>query len=349
MEHIYKLTTCTVFVIAFSLLGGTAVNAQDTVTDIDGNVYNTVTIGDQVWTTTHMRAERFSNGDSIPYVEFPADWVDRTTPGRVDFANNTAFGESFGYLYNWHTASDSRNICPAEMRVPTDDDWQALEAQAGMPAGEIGRAHNTWGGDNSTDNPGGKLKSTITRPDNNPAWRDPNTGATDEFGFNWLPGGTRFAGGAFPDDNARFAYGQIWTSGEVGEDGIRYLARFDRNGIRRQIVPKTNGSYIRCVADATATSNESINETPSTVTLAQNYPNPFNPSTVISYSLADAGNVKITVYDLVGRELSVLVNESKAAGTYQVSFDASALSSGIYMYRLQSEGQTLTRMMTLMK
>lgn len=349
MKHSYQLITYTVLVAFLLMLTITTVNAQDTVTDIDGNVYETVTIGDQIWMTSHLAVSKFSNGDTIPYVEEDGEWGNLTSPAHVYFGKNEGFAETFGYLYNWHVAADNRNVCPADMRVPSDADWQTLEAFAGMPESELGRPHNEWGGDNETDNPGGKLKGTTADDASALRWNSENLGATDEFDFNWYGGGTRFAGGFMPNDNARFAYGQIWTTGEVGDEAIRYLARFDRYGIRRQIVPKANGSYIRCVSDVTATSNEAAGETPNTLKLSQNYPNPFNPTTVINYSLAEASNVKITVYDLVGRELSVLVNDSKAAGTHQVKFDASSLSSGIYMYRLQSDGLTLTRMMTLMK
>ncbi len=83
--------------------------------------------------------------------------------------------------------------------------------------------------------------------------------------------------------------------------------------------------------------------------LDQNYPNPFNPTTVVSFQLPVASNVKIVVYDILGREVKVLVNESKPAGTYSIRFDASALASGTYLYRLTAGSYTETRRMILMK
>lgn len=83
--------------------------------------------------------------------------------------------------------------------------------------------------------------------------------------------------------------------------------------------------------------------------LKQNYPNPFNPSTKISYSIAKSSFVNITVFDLTGKEVSVLLNENKAAGNYEINFDASHLSAGIYFYKLQAEGLTQTRKMILAK
>ena len=98
-----------------------------------------------------------------------------------------------------------------------------------------------------------------------------------------------------------------------------------------------------------ATSSEISNEIESKISLSQNYPNPFNPSTSIQYQLPESQRVKVSVYDMLGREVSVLVNEIKPAGTHSVSWDASGMSSGIYMYRLETESFRTTRKMTLMK
>jgi len=82
--------------------------------------------------------------------------------------------------------------------------------------------------------------------------------------------------------------------------------------------------------------------------LGQNYPNPFNPTTTISFNLEKSGHAVLTVYDVLGREVAVLVNSKLVAGEHEVSFDAGDLPSGIYLYRLKSAGQTLTKKMTLM-
>ena len=84
--------------------------------------------------------------------------------------------------------------------------------------------------------------------------------------------------------------------------------------------------------------------------LQQNYPNPFNPQTTISYSLPKTCSVTLKVYDLLGREVAVLIqNENKSAGTYSVTFDALKLSSGIYFYTLYSENFRATKKMLLIK
>jgi len=88
---------------------------------------------------------------------------------------------------------------------------------------------------------------------------------------------------------------------------------------------------------------------PATYSLSQNYPNPFNPTTVISYQLPTAAIVRLVVYDLIGREVAVLVDEMKNAGTYEVRFDGSNLASGVYFYRIQAGDFTKARRLLLLK
>lgn len=83
--------------------------------------------------------------------------------------------------------------------------------------------------------------------------------------------------------------------------------------------------------------------------LEQNFPNPFNPSTTIQYSVAAAGHVSLTVTDLLGRTVATLVNERKVAGSYSETFDAAALPSGMYLYRLTANGSTTVKKMHLLK
>jgi len=97
------------------------------------------------------------------------------------------------------------------------------------------------------------------------------------------------------------------------------------------------------------TSVEDARTVPGVFMLEQNYPNPFNPTTVVSYQLSTAGQVKLAVYDLLGREVAVLVNESKAPGSYSLRFDASGLPSGMYVYRLMANGFAAARTMMLVK
>jgi hypothetical protein len=88
---------------------------------------------------------------------------------------------------------------------------------------------------------------------------------------------------------------------------------------------------------------------PGSFDLAQNYPNPFNPETQIRFQLPESGHVKLSVYDLLGREVAVLVNEPLAAGSYSARFNAAGLASGAYVYFLRAGGQTLSRKLTILK
>jgi subtilisin-like proprotein convertase family protein len=88
---------------------------------------------------------------------------------------------------------------------------------------------------------------------------------------------------------------------------------------------------------------------PNHYVLEQNYPNPFNPVTKIKYGLPENANVKLIIYDILGSEISVLVNEHKTANTYEVEFDASRLPSGVYFYKLETDNFTFTKKMLLIK
>ena len=92
-----------------------------------------------------------------------------------------------------------------------------------------------------------------------------------------------------------------------------------------------------------------IEQTPAKYSLEQNYPNPFNPVTRINYSIAKQGPVKISVYDMLGREVTVLVNEVKTPGFYSVDFNSTGLSSGMYFYKMESGAFTDTKKLMLIK
>ena len=90
-------------------------------------------------------------------------------------------------------------------------------------------------------------------------------------------------------------------------------------------------------------------ELPTEVALSQNYPNPFNPQTTIDYALPKAGDVSLIVYDMLGREVDVLLDGPQAAGRHTVRFGANHLPNGTYVYRLVAADKTITRTMVLVK
>lgn len=142
-------------------------NNQSTVTDIDGNVYKTVMIGDQIWMVENLQVTHYNNGDSIPKVTDSIAWVDLDTGAWCDYNNSIEVGAICGHLYNCQAVDDHRGISPEGWHVPTDEDWQILiEFLGGYFVA------------------GGKLKEGGLEH-----WISPNTGATNESGFNTLPGG----------------------------------------------------------------------------------------------------------------------------------------------------------------
>ena len=92
-----------------------------------------------------------------------------------------------------------------------------------------------------------------------------------------------------------------------------------------------------------------LDEIPTEYSLSQNYPNPFNPNTKIQYSILEASNVKLSVYNSMGQEVMQLVNENQSTGKYIVDFNAKNLPSGVYFYRLQTGKFINTKKMMLIK
>jgi hypothetical protein len=89
--------------------------------------------------------------------------------------------------------------------------------------------------------------------------------------------------------------------------------------------------------------------TPNKYELVQNYPNPFNPSTTIKFSIPESGNVKVTVYDAIGRVVVTLTNNVYQTGSYKIEWNASSYASGIYFYRLESRNFNMVKKMVLVK
>ncbi|MEQ9089548.1 MAG: T9SS type A sorting domain-containing protein [Balneola sp.] len=103
------------------------------------------------------------------------------------------------------------------------------------------------------------------------------------------------------------------------------------------------------IAPGTSVGIDDEVDAPTEFALGQNYPNPFNPTTNINYSVGEAGPVNITVYNVMGQKVAELLNTTKNAGSYQLTWNATGVASGIYYYRLTAPGQVLTRQMTLIK
>ena len=128
----------------------------------------------------------------------------------------------------------------------------------------------------------------------------------------------------------------------------------DYDGLKNITIPiEKYTTRILSLADTVAlvvSVEDDYDETvPNEFSISQNYPNPFNPSTKITYSLPEAGNVKLSVYDALGREVKLLVDKFENAGRHTVEFNASKLSSGVYFYRVEYQNNFTTKKMILMK
>jgi uncharacterized protein (TIGR02145 family) len=217
-----ELTLTTLAIPAFTC--GTS-----TVSDVDGNIYNTVQIGTQCWTQSNLKVSKYRNGDIISTGLFSnTDWQN-TTSGLYSVYDNNTFNDSiYGKLYNHYAVMDTRGLCPSGWHVPTEGESSILE--------------NYLGGLSIA---GGALKSTVNQPTLG-GWSSPNTGATNSSGFSGVPGGCRTNSGDFGNDGD---FGFWWTSSPSGSDAWhRRLSSGSRN-ILPNLVNRANGFSVRCLKD----------------------------------------------------------------------------------------------------
>ncbi|MDZ7859686.1 MAG: fibrobacter succinogenes major paralogous domain-containing protein [Candidatus Krumholzibacteriota bacterium] len=207
-----------------------------TVTDIDGNIYETRKIGNQWWMTENLKVTHYLNGDSIAEVEDGAVWDGLAGGACCNYDNNASYIVTYGKLYNWFAVNDSRGLAPEGWHVASDAEWQELEIFMGMDPSE---AADT--GYRGTDE-GGKLKEAGIEN-----WASPNTGATNESGFTALPGGYRGLGG---DYSSIHNSALLWVTTSITETFAwsRMLSSSD-GYITRTGRDKNSGFSVRCVKD----------------------------------------------------------------------------------------------------
>jgi uncharacterized protein (TIGR02145 family) len=217
------------------------------ISDIDGNIYNTVLIGAQCWTKENLRVRRYNNGTVIPFDNIggsggsSSTWQNLTIGAHTIYANDSTTTPSnrtkYGYLYNWYaakgiyttgtmTSTDTLNICPSGWHVPTEADWTALTDELG-----------------GISVAGGKMKSIGTVS----YWNSPNEGATNSSGFSALPGGYRIKDGSF--NNLRNS-AVFWRATEDNANNA-WSSRLEYNSddVSRISYEKQYGASIRCLKD----------------------------------------------------------------------------------------------------
>jgi uncharacterized protein (TIGR02145 family) len=217
-----------------------------TVSDIDGNSYNTVLIGTQCWTKENLKVSKYNDGTAIPdETANTAGWGGLATGARSDYTGEASYIATYGYLYNWYAAagivtnlgSPTKNICPTGWHVPTDGEWTSL-IQFIVPTETI--SATVIGSQSPTA--GGKLKSTSTA-----MWPAPGFPGSDNYGFSAFPGGYR------NDDGSFFVFGNLaffWSATENATNSslLRYLNRFNSEVYRLNSY-KSVGASVRCLRD----------------------------------------------------------------------------------------------------
>ncbi len=237
--------------------------------DVDGNVYDVVTIGNQLWMAENLRVTRYRNGDEIPTGLSAEDWEETDDGAFIIFDHDhfTASGidspeemaDINGKLYNWHAVNDSRGLCPEGWRVPGSDDRSNLIAYLegqGFPNEDdnveqgAGNALKSCRQINS--DLGGECNTTV-----HPRWRDPELAGFsphqgfNEFGFNALPG-------AYRRIDETLTWGELggsakWWTTEEYSDGSKswyFSVSYATGHVSPNIASRREGLSIRCVRDA---------------------------------------------------------------------------------------------------
>ena len=233
-----------------------------TITDVDGNIYNTVSIGTQCWTKQNLKVSKYNDMTAIPLDASAADGSSGSWPAWQSGAYTIYGNESsastnatnYGFLYNWyaaagintHMGSPTKNICPTGWHVPTDSDWNILvkSMHSGADTSSTGPSAT------QSNTAGGYMKSTGNITLGTGLWTSPNTGADNSSFFTALPGGRRNDDGSFRDirDNAHLwvatHYGILTGNGAY----IRILYYYNST-LQKATENKWLGASVRCLRD----------------------------------------------------------------------------------------------------
>ena len=228
--------------VSFSAVQTSGYNCG-TVTDIDGNLYHTVTIGTQCWMVENLKTTKYRNGDPIANISDNIVWTTLTSGAYCWYNNDPAtYNADYGVLYNFYAVNDNRNIAPVGWHIPTDSEWQTLvdslggDYNVGGPLKEIGTSH--WNGGNPQ-----------------------NLGASNSSGFTALPGGWR---SNQSDNDGKFYFvssgGAWWSTGEseLNHEWVWIRELYgDLLAVGHNPYPKQYGFSVRCVRDQLCTEADS--------------------------------------------------------------------------------------------
>jgi uncharacterized protein (TIGR02145 family) len=199
--------------------------SNDTIKDIDGNVYHIVKIGTQVWMIENLKTTTFNDGTSVPQVTDNSEWGNLSFSGFCWYDNDSiSYKNTYGALYNWN-AVNSGKLAPIGWHIASDDDWTTLTTYLG--------------GDSVA---GGKLKEKGTSH-----WAVPNSGATNESGFTGIPAGYRNMDGEFAEIGQSL---NLWSSTHATTDNDYFRGiGYNTKSVSRNAYNKKYGFSVRCVRD----------------------------------------------------------------------------------------------------
>jgi uncharacterized protein (TIGR02145 family) len=218
--------------------------SPETITDVDGNVYQCVKIGNQLWMKENLKVGHYRNGDTIFGDPTDSLWAKTTSGWFAVYQNDPKNEQIFGKLYNWFAVNDPRGLCPVGWHIPSDEEYKVLDLHLGMPL----NMHTKSGKRGGKENVAGKLKAKGNLKDGTGYWSRFDKDANNESGFSGLPGGHRKHLGEFAYLGE---FGAWWTSTNViklpGHAWYRLLD-FNRRAYR-DITPHDFGLSVRCLKD----------------------------------------------------------------------------------------------------
>ena len=298
-------------IVVILFLNSISVSSQ-TVTDIEGNIYSTISIGNQVWMGENLKSTKFNNQDPISLVLDNTQWSLQTQSAYCYYEGDLNNLSDYGNLYNWYVVNDFRQVCPAGYHVPSLTEWVELITVLG--GGAVA---------------GGKLKEMGLAH-----WLDPNTGADNTSGFTLLPSGWRANNNGAYENLSYMAH--VWSSTSVdAQNSSVLLAGYDSPACYTSESHVLTGLPIRCLKDVTAS------------VIGGTSPNPHLKVSLFPNAVFDYLNASIP-QELVGSDYYITDFQGKKVLSGKLStlnsiIDFTSLSKGMYLFKLEEMGDQIYR------
>lgn len=341
----------------------------------NGDIYTLLKIGNSIYAAgsfTQMdgnSANRIAEWDGNSWNNL-GNGTDGTIYSIIEYQGKIYAGGNFGNA----GASSADNIAAWNGTI-----WENMDSGVDGSVFALAKTDTSIfiGGDfeNTPDGMGRRIVEWVSI---NNSWTEVGEGLNDLVQSIVISGDSLYAGGKFRNENAS----GVIVIGD-GKPNLNSIALWDKSGkwksLNNGISSFSNSSSLNVydikvnnhtllvggrfdLAGEVVSSNfaiwnmqgvinptESYDKAPEKFYLHQNYPNPFNPTTNIRFELIEPSSVKLTVFNILGKEITTMINEKLNAGTYDFTFDASGLASGIYLYRIQTNSSVLTKKMMLLK